>query len=206
MAEAWRPKVYAIDGVVPVVHPTAFVHPSAVLIGDVIIGPGCYVAPCASLRGDFGQFRMLEGSNIQDNCSTHCFSGGETVVGRYASIGHGAVIHGCTVGDNALVGMNAVIMDGAVIGDEAIVAALAFVRADFEVPPRTIVAGAPARVLREITEEEKVWLVDANADYHSGRDRAHRSMELVDALTEPDREGKRLTIEGSKPLYQSRSG
>ncbi len=198
------PKVYALDGVVPVVDPSAWVHPSSVLIGDVIVGPGCYVAPCASLRGDLGQIRMAEGSNIQDNCAVHCFAGGETSIGEYASIGHGAVLHGCAVGDRALVGMNAVVMDGVVIGEHAIVAALAFVRADFTVPARTIVAGAPARILREITPDEATWMAAANADYFGARDRARATLERVEALERPDADGPRLNIDGAKPLYRSR--
>ena len=200
------PKVYAIDGVVPVVHPSAFVHETAVLIGDVIVGPGCYIAPSASLRGDFGQIRIAEGSNVQDNCTIHCFAGGETVVGAHVSVGHGAVLHGCSVGDRALVGMNAVVMDGAVVGSRAIVAALAFVRSDFRVPERTIVAGVPAKVVREISDEETGWMADATADYYGARDRAWASMKRVDALHRLDREGPRLTFEGSKPLYRARGG
>ena len=200
------PKVYSIDGVTPVVHATAYVHESAILIGDVIVGPGCYIAPSASLRGDFGQIRIGEGSNVQDNCSIHCYAGGETVVGADVSVGHGAVLHGCSVDDHALVGMNAVVMDGATIGSRAIVAALAFVRSDFAVPERTIVAGVPAKIMREITDEETEWMSDANADYHSARERAWASMERVDALHRLDREGPRLTFTGSKPLYQARGG
>ncbi len=200
------PRVYSIDGVIPVVHPTAFVHETAVLIGDVIVGPGCYVGPCASLRGDFGQIRMGEGSNIQDNCSVHCYAGGETVLGDDVSIGHGAVLHGCAVGDQALVGMNAVVMDGATIGVHAIVAALAFVRAGFAVPERTIVAGTPARIVREIADKETGWMVEANADYHRARERSWASMERVEALHRIDRTGPRLTIAGSKPLNQAREG
>ena len=200
------PKVYAIDGVIPVVHPTAYVHETAVLIGDVIVGPGCYIAPSASLRGDFGQIRLGEGSNIQDNCTIHCFAGGETVVGADVSVGHGAVLHGCSVGDRALIGMNAVVLDGAVVGAQAIVAALAFVRAEFEVPERTVAAGVPARVLREIDAEEAGWMVEANADYYAARDRAWASMQRVDALHRPDRKGPRLAFRGAKPLSQSRGG
>ena len=200
------PKVYAIDGVTPVVHPSAYVHETAVLIGDVIVGPGCYIAPSASLRGDFGQIRIAEGSNIQDNCTIHCFAGGETVVGADVSVGHGAVLHGCSVGDRALVGMNAVVMDGAVVGSRAIVAALAFVRSDFRVPELTIAAGVPAKVLRDIGDEETGWMADAHADYYGARDRAWASMERVDALHRVDRKGPRLTFEGSKPLYRARGG
>ena len=200
------PKVYSIDGVTPVVHPTAYVHEAAILIGDVIVGPGCYIAPSASLRGDFGQIRIGERSNVQDNCTIHCYAGGETVVGDDVSVGHGAVLHGCSVGNRALVGMNAVVMDGAVIGTQAIVAALAFVRSDFQVPERTIVAGVPAKILREISGEETEWMADANADYHGARERSWASMERVDALHRLDREGPRLTFAGSKPLYQARGG
>ncbi len=200
------PKVYAIDGVIPVVHPTAYVHETAVLIGDVIVGPGCYIAPSASLRGDFGQIRLGEGSNIQDNCTIHCFAGGETAVGADVSVGHGAVLHGCSVGDRALIGMNAVVMDGAIVGAQAIVAALAFVRAEFEVPERTIAAGVPARVLREIDGEEAGWMIDANADYYGARDRAWASMQRVEALHRLDRDGPRLTFRGAKPLSRSRGG
>jgi len=130
--------VYAIDGVTPVVDPTAFVHPSAVLIGDVYVGPGCYVGPCASLRGDFGHIEMHAGSNVQDGCVMHGFPGTGTIVAEDGHIGHGAVLHGCRIERNALVGMNAVVNDNAVVGESAIVAAMAFVKAGMIVPPRTI--------------------------------------------------------------------
>ena len=117
-------KVWQFDGVTPAVHPSAYVHPTAVLIGDVIIGPRCYIGPLASLRGDFGRLIIEEGANVQDSCVMHGFPGEDTVVGVDGHIGHGAVLHGCTVGRNALVGMNAVVMDRAVIGEEAIVAAM----------------------------------------------------------------------------------
>jgi len=116
-----------------------------VLIGDVIVGADCYVGPGASLRGDFGRIEMKQGSNFQDNCTAHCFSGGGIVIGERGNIGHGAVLHGCTIGDRALVGMNAVVMDGAVIGDDCIVAALSFIRAGFEAPAATLVAAQVER-------------------------------------------------------------
>lgn len=141
-------KVYEINGVTPVVHPTAYVHPSAVLIGDVIVGPRCYVGPLAALRGDFGRLVLEEGANLQDTCVMHGFPGCDTVVERDGHIGHGAVLHGCRIGRNALVGMNSVIMDNAVIGADSIVAAMSFVRAGMEVPPRSLVVGTPAKVAR----------------------------------------------------------
>jgi phenylacetic acid degradation protein len=145
---------YSIEGVVPVVDATAFVHPTAVLIGDVIVGPGCYVGPCACLRGDFGRIVLEAGANVQDTCVLHGFPRAKTVVGENGHVGHGAVLHGCVVGRDALVGMNAVVMDDAEIGQQAMVAATAFVRAGFKVPPRTLVAGAPAKIVRPLSDEE----------------------------------------------------
>ena len=106
-------QVYSIDGVIPVVHPEAYVHPTAVLIGDVIIGPGCYVGPCACLRGDFGRLVLERGSNLQDGCVMHGFPNTDTVIEQDGHVGHGAILHGCRIGRDALVGMNAVVMDGA---------------------------------------------------------------------------------------------
>src|SRR5215467_7661708 len=146
--------VYSIDGVTPVVDPTAYVHPSAVLIGDVIVGAHCYVGPAACLRGDFGRLDVRAGANIQDTCVLHAYPGVGTIVEEEGHIGHGAVLHGCIIKRNALVGMNAVINDGAVIGESAVVAALAFVKAQMIVPPRTLVAGVPARIMRELTKDE----------------------------------------------------
>ena len=130
------PKVYAIDGITPVVHPSAFVHPSAVLIGDVIVRARAYIGPCASLRGDFGRIVVEEGANIQDTCMLHGFPGKDTVVGAESTIGHGAVLHGCVVRRGALVGMNCVVNDNAVVGEDAMVAALAFVKAEDSIPSR----------------------------------------------------------------------
>ena len=147
------PKVYSIDGIVPVVHPSAFVHESAVLIGDVVVGAHAYIGPCACLRGDFGRIVVEEGANVQDSCLLHGFPGKDTEVRRGATIGHGAVLHGCVIGAGALVGMNAVVNDNAEVGEDAMVAALAFVRAEAKIPPRSLAAGIPARVLRELSAE-----------------------------------------------------
>ena len=200
------PKVFSLDGVVPVVDPSAFVHPGAVLIGDVIIGPDCYVGPGASMRADVGQITMARGSNFQDNCSAHCFAGGRTDIKEYASIGHGAVLHGCTVGERAIIGMNAVVMDGAVIGEDCIVAALAFVRANFKAPSRTIVAGLPAKVLRDITEAEIDWKKSAYTDYLNTIPRCKATLEEVDALTKLADLSPRIIIEGAKTLSDFRDG
>lgn len=172
--------IYEIDGVAPIIHPTAFVHPAAVIIGDVTIGAGCYVAPGASMRGDMGPLVMEDGANLQDNCVVHGFPGNITTIGRNGHIGHGAVLHGCTIGENALVGMSAVVMDNAVIGESAFVAALAFVKAGFEVPAKTLVAGIPAKVTRPLTDKELAWKVSATRAYH---DLAVRSRETMRPVT-----------------------
>lgn len=145
---------YSIDGVVPVVDPTAYVHPTAVLIGDVTVGPGCYVGPCASLRGDFGRIVLEAGANVQDGCVLHSFPGAQVLVEADGHIGHGAVLHGCVVRRDAMVGINAVVMDGAEIGEQAMVAAGALVTGGSRVPARTLVAGMPAQARRELTGEE----------------------------------------------------
>ena len=195
-------RVYAIDGIVPVVDPTAYVHPSAVLIGDVIIGPGCYVGPCASLRGDFGRLILEAGANLQDTCVMHGFPGTDTVVEENGNIGHGAVLHGCRVGRNALVGMNAVIMDNAVIGEASIVAASAFVKASQEIPPRVLVAGMPAKIIRPLSDEEIAWKTDGT---HTYQDLTRRCLAtLVEttplAAVEPDR--KRIEMPDVIPLTE----
>lgn len=176
-------RAYEIDGVVPVVAPDAFAHPDAVLVGDVVIGSGCYVAPLASLRGDFGRIELRPGSNIQDSCVAHCFPGAETLVEENGHVGHGAVLHGCVVGRDALIGMNAVIMDGAIIGQGAFVAANSFVKSEFEVPPRTLVAGSPAKVIRELTEDELDWKANGTAVYQNLALRSTRSLGSVRPLT-----------------------
>ena len=198
------PKVYAIDGIVPVVHPEAFVHPSAVLIGDVIVGPGCYIGPCASLRGDFGRIILEAGANLQDTCVMHGFPGTDTVVEPDGHIGHGAVLHGCRVGANAMVGMNAVIMDNVTIGESSIIAAMAFVKANLEIPPRSLVAGVPGRILRELTEEEIAWKREGTACYQRLSVRSLGTMRETEALTEPESDRPRITAEDVEPLYRLR--
>ena len=197
-------KVYAIDGIVPVVDPTAYVHPSAVLIGDVIVGPGCYVGPCASLRGDFGRLILEKGANLQDTCVMHGFPGTDTVVEEDGHIGHGAVLHGCRVGRNALVGMNAVIMDNAVIGEASIVAASAFVKAGMEIPPRVLVAGMPAKVIRELSDEEIRWKGEGTATYQDLTRRCLATMVETTPLTEVEPDRPRIHMPDVVPLVALR--
>ena len=194
-------KVYEINGVTPVVDPTAYVHPSAVLIGDVIVGPRCYVGPLAALRGDFGRLILEEGANLQDTCVMHGFPGADTVVEQDGHIGHGAVLHGCRIGRNALVGMNSVIMDNAVIGADSIVAAMTFVRAGMEVPARSLVVGTPAKVVRELRDDEIQWKTAGTGQYQELAVRSMQTMREVDALTEVEAHRKRIEWESSLPLH-----
>jgi phenylacetic acid degradation protein len=171
---------YAIDGIVPVVDPTAYVHPSAVLIGDVIVGPRCYVGPCASLRGDFGRIELHSGANVQDTCVLHSFPNQDVIVEENGHVGHGAVLHGCIVRRDALVGMNAVVMDGAEVGPESIVAACAFVPAGSKLPARSLVVGAPAKVLRALGDDEVERKREGTQTYHRLTARCLDSLQEVE--------------------------
>jgi phenylacetic acid degradation protein len=196
------PQVYSIDGITPVVHPSAFVHPSAVLIGDVIVAARAYIGPCACLRGDFGRIVVEEGANIQDTCMLHGFPGKDTVVGAESTIGHGAVLHGCVVRRGALIGMNCVVNDNAEVGEDAVVAALAFVKAEARVEARTLVAGIPARPLRKLSEQELRWKKDNMHLYQQLAARSARTMTQVEALTEVEADRKRIDIPGAVPLSE----
>ncbi|WUR13975.1 phenylacetic acid degradation protein PaaY [[Empedobacter] haloabium] len=194
-------KVYEINGIRPVVHPSAYVHPTAVLIGDVIVGPRCYIGPLASLRGDFGRLILEEGVNVQDTCVMHGFAGSDTVVEVDGHIGHGAVLHGCRIGRNALVGMNAVVMDNAVVGAESIVAAMCFVKAGMDIPPRSMVIGTPARIVRQVTDAELEWKNIGTGQYHELAVRSRETMREVEAHTEVAPDRPRMQWDSSLPLH-----
>jgi phenylacetic acid degradation protein len=196
------PKVYAIDGLTPVVDPSAFVHPSAVLIGDVIVGARAYVGPCASLRGDFGRIVIEAGANVQDSCVLHGFPGKDTVVGPDATVGHGAVLHGCVVRRGALIGMNCVVNDNAEVGEDAIVAAQAFIKAEARIPARSLAAGIPARILRALSEGEVRWKDDNARLYQQLAVRSRESLREVEALTEVEPQRRRIDIPDSFPLSE----
>ncbi len=197
-------KVYAIDGVIPVVDPSAYVHPSAVLIGDVFVEAGCYIGACAALRGDIGRIVVGEGANVQDQCVMHCFPEAECRVGPWGHIGHGAVLHGAAVGAHALVGMNAVLMDGCVIGEAAFVAAMSFVPAGFEVPPRSLAAGVPAKVRRLLSDEEIAWKRRGTEEYQRIARRSRETLTEVEALSAVDRDRPKLRVSVHHPLHVMR--
>ncbi|MET0270477.1 MAG: phenylacetic acid degradation protein PaaY [Sphingomonas sp.] len=180
---------YAYQGMVPVVDPASYVHPLAALIGDVIVGPGCFIAPGASLRGDFGRIVVEGDSSIQDSVTIHANAARDTVIRRGATIAHGAIIHGCEIGENALVGMNAVVLDHAVIGAENLVAALSLVKSDTVTPPRSLVAGNPAKVVRTFAPHQVTWRNDGDGEYQRLARGALAGMSEVTPLTaaQPDR-------------------
>lgn len=200
------PQVYSIDGLIPVIDPSSFVHPNAVLIGDVIIGPNCYIGPGASLRGDLGRLVMRAGGNLQDNCIVHGFPDTDTLLEEDAHIGHGAILHGCIVRRNALVGMHAVVIDGAEVGEEAFVAAMSFVKAGFKVPPRTLVAGSPARVIRELSQEEITWKGQGTAEYQELARRSLATLKPCAPLAAPEPKRGRVKVTVVPPLYKMKGG
>ena len=200
MTRRRRVRVWSINGVTPVVDTTAFVHPSATLIGDVIVGAGCYIGPSASLRGDFGRIEVRAGANLQDCCVMHGFPSTDTIVEEEGHIGLCAILLGCIVQRGALVGMNAVINDHAVIGELAIVAAMAFVKAGMIVPPRMLVAGVPATVVRTLSDDEIAWKIEGTQSYQELARRSLATMVETDALAAPEPGRKRIDLPELLPL------
>jgi phenylacetic acid degradation protein len=193
--------------VIPVVSPTAFVHPTAVLIGDVYVGPDCYVGPHASLRGDFGRVTIGAGSSIQDGCVVHVFPGREVVVGEGCLLGHQGVLHGCVLEPGAFVGIAATVMDGAVVGAGTLVGAQSFVPADTVLAPRMLVTGNPARERRPLTEAELAWTGNGLKVYQDLARRSLETMRPVEPLTELPAERRSLAVDASAsvPLREYRS-
>ena len=199
------PRVYAHDGVIPVVDKTSFVHPTAVLIGDVIVGPGCYIGPNAVVRGDFGRITIGAGSNIQETCVLHSFPSCDTVVEAGGHIGHGAVLHGCHLHENVLVGMNAVVMDAAVIGENAIIGALAFVKANSTFEPASMIVGAPAKSVRHLSEQEIAWKREGTGVYQTlAATLLADGVTQTEALTEVAPNRPRVRAPCYDPLFATR--
>jgi phenylacetic acid degradation protein len=187
--------VFQFDGFRPVVHESAFIHPNATVVGNVIIGRDVYVGPGAAIRGDWGEIVIEDGCNVQENCTLHMFPGVRVHLEESAHIGHGAVIHGAVIGRNAMVGMNAVVMDNAVVGHDSIVGALCFVPADMQIPPRKIVVGNPARVVKDMSDERIAWKTEGTRLYQQLPAALRASLIPCEALTEvePDRPKQEMT-------------
>ncbi|MFE2954717.1 gamma carbonic anhydrase family protein [Nocardia tengchongensis] len=197
---------YEIDGVIPVVAADAFVHPSAVLIGDVIVESGCYIGPTASLRGDFGSIVIGAGSNVQDGCVLHSFPGRELLLEPESHIGHGAVLHGCVIGTGAMIGMNAIVMDGARVGARALVGAGSVVRAETIIPDEHLAVGNPVTETQPLDEQTLRWKANGVKVYQELARRSLTSMRETTPLTEIPTNRPRLTTgrEVSSPLREAR--
>ncbi len=175
---------YAFKSFIPVVHPTAFVHPQAAVTGNVIIGKDCYIGPGAALRGDWGGIVLEDGCNVQENCTIHMFPGVTVRLQMGAHIGHGAIVHGAQIGRNCLVGMNAVLMDEAEIGDESIIGALSFIPAKMQVPRRSLVVGNPGKIVKEVSDEMIAWKTAGTRLYQQLPADCHESLKACQPLTE----------------------
>lgn len=179
-------KVYSFEGVTPVIDPSAYVHPSAVLIGDVIVGPRCYIGGNAVLRGDFGRIEMHAESNVQDNCTVHSLPDFDCIMSERAHIGHGAIIHAAFIGRNVLVGMNAVVLDRAHVGDDSIVGAMSLVKLGGEVPARVLWTGVPGKVARELSDADIAGKGKGTDMYVSLAARCLDGLVAVEPLTAPE--------------------
>jgi len=168
------PLIVPFDNVTPTIDPTGWVAPNATLVGSVSIGANASVFYGAVIRGDTDSIEIGAGSNIQDNVTMHTDRGIVLTVGTGVSVGHGATLHGCTVENDCLIGMGATVLNRAVIGAGSLVAAGAVVLERMVVPPGSLVAGVPARVVRELTEQERAGLVD-NARRYRATSQAHRA-------------------------------
>lgn len=179
---------YQYKGIKPVVDPSAYVHPQATVTGDVIIGKNVYIGPGAAIRGDFGKIIIEDGCNIQENCTIHMFPGVTVHLKENAHIGHGAIIHGAIIGRNCLVGMNAVIMDDVILGDECIVGALCFVKAKEQIPSRSLIAGNPYKIIKEVSDEMIAWKTEGTKIYQTLAKEAHEELIPCQPLTELTRQ------------------
>ena len=175
---------FEYKGVKPVVHESAYVHPQAAVTGSVIIGKDVYIGPSAAIRGDFGKIIIEDGCNVQENCTVHMFPGVTVRLKKNAHIGHGAIIHGATIGENCLIGMNAVIMDNAVIGDECIIGALSFVKAESVFEKRSLIVGNPAKVIRQVSDEMIGWKTKGTAVYQQLARDAHDGLAPCEPLND----------------------
>lgn len=175
---------YAFKGFVPVVHPSSFVHPHAAVTGNVIIGRNCYIGPGAALRGDWGGIVLEDGCNVQENCTIHMFPGVTVLLKENSHIGHGAIIHGATIGRNVLVGMNSVIMDEVEVGDESIVGALTLITANTKIPARSLVVGNPGKIIKEVSNEMIAWKTKGTQLYQTLPEDCYSTLQSCEPLHE----------------------
>jgi len=196
--------IWSWDGIVPVIDPAAFVHPDATVIGDVIVAAGVYIGPQCVLRGDFGRIEIGPGANVQETCVVHTFPNLGVVVEASGHIGHGAVLHGCRIGRNAMVGMNAVVMDEAEIGEDSILGAMSFVPAGRRIPPRSLAVGSPARVVRALSDAEIDWKTRGTAVYQRLALEARTKLAPARPLAAPEPGRRRVRAPDYDPLVAER--
>jgi len=182
----WRQVVmiYSFKEFIPVIDPSSFIHPLAAVTGNVVIGKHCYIGPGAAIRGDWGKIIIEDGCNVQENCIIHMFPGVTVLLKEAAHIGHGAIIHGSTIGKNCLVGMNAVIMDNVELGDECIIGALTFIKQDEKIPARSLVAGNPGKIIKQVSDEMIAWKTEGTNLYQALPKEMFDSWKEVEALRE----------------------
>ena len=176
--------IYEFNGYKPVIHESAFIHELAVVTGNVIIGEKVYIGPGAAIRGDWGQIIIKNGCNVQENCTIHCFPGKSVVLNEAAHIGHGAVVHGASIGYNTLIGMNSVIMDGAEVGDECIVGALCFIKGEMKIPNRKLVVGSPAIIKKDVSDDMIGWKSNGTKLYQGLPEDCYNSLRECEPLRE----------------------
>ena len=176
--------VFKFNGFIPVVDESSFVHPNAAVTGNVIIGKNVYIGPGAAIRGDWGQIIIEDGCNVQENCTIHMFPGTTVTLHAGAHIGHGAIIHGASIGKNCLIGMNSVVMDDAIVEDECIIGALCFVPAKMHLPKRSLAVGNPAKIVKEVSDEMIAWKTKGTALYQELPKECHDTLEECEPLKE----------------------
>lgn len=195
--------LYEFYGIKPVVHKSSFVHPQAAVTGNVIIGKKCYIGPGAALRGDWGQIILKDGCNVQENCTIHMFPGITVLLKAGAHIGHGAIIHGATIGKNCLVGMNAVIMDNVDLGDESIVGALTFIKEGEKIPSRSLIVGNPGKIIKQVSDEMIFWKTEGTKLYQQLPEQCHKSLKKSNPLKK-EHKIKNTQVLDYKSLKQSK--
>lgn len=186
--------IYSFNNYIPSIHPSSFIHPQACVTGNVIIGKDVYVGPGAALRGDWGKIIIEDCCNIQENCTIHMFPGVITILKVGSHVGHGAVIHGATIGKNCLIGMNSVLMDNVILGDECIVGALSFIKQDEVFEKRSLIVGNPAKKIKEVSDEMIAWKTEGTKLYQQLPKQMFDSWKECTPLTEPNNQEKEQEI------------
>ena len=185
--------IYKFKEAHPIVDPSAYVHPQATIIGSVKIGKDVFIGAHAVLRGDFGSIIIEDGCNVQENCTIHMFPGTTVLLEKGSHVGHGAIIHGASLGENCLIGMNSVIMDDVVIGKGSIVAALTFVSSNTIIPERSLVVGNPGKVIKQVSDEMLAWKTEGTKYYQKLPADCQNNLIACEALTE---------IEANRPIQE----